>query len=298
MNDENNKLNHLTSIITHEDVTCCIDLALKEDRVDRDITTMASDLSKRKAVATIISKSTGILSGSALISQILLEANKKFQIGLIDYELHVTDGSSIKPKDKLITLKGNASDLLRVERTILNFMIRMTGIATTTNNVVTAVQSTPCKVLHTRKTAPGLRRPDVYAALCGGASPHRLNLADAILVKENHLRGAPSLQHVFDGIQKYRNEAKFLEIEVTNLLELKHAIAAKPTRIMLDNFTPDNCIKAVNLFGGMAEFEASGGINTDNALTYAETGVDYISMGWITHSAPAADLSMLFEVQA
>ncbi len=158
------------------------------------------------------------------------------------------------------------------------------------------IKTTTCKVLHTRKTAPGLRRVDVYAALCGGAYPHRLHLADAILVKENHLRGAISLNSVFDGIQEFRNKAKFVEIEVTNLTELKHALAAKPNRIMLDNFSVGECAKAVLLFGSAVELEASGGINLDNVKSYADTGVDYVSMGWITHSAPAADLSMLFKV--
>ncbi len=179
---------------------------------------------------------------------------------------------------------------------MLNFLIRACGIATTTNQVVELVAGTDCKVLHTRKTAPGHRRIDVYATLCGGAHAHRLHLADAILVKENHLRGATSFGEVFDGIQKLRSVARFVEIEVTNLTELKHALAAKPDRIMLDNFTVEECQKAVMLFGSAVELEASGGITLENAKAYADTGVNYISMGWITHSAPAADLSMLFKV--
>ena len=173
----------------------------------------------------------------------------------------------------------------------------MSGIATYTNKVVQAVKGTNCKVLHTRKTAPGHRRTDIYSCLIGGAHAHRRSLDEAILVKENHLRVTPSFQDLIDGINSVRGSAKFVEIEVSDFTELKHALMAKPDRIMLDNFSLENIKKAVDLFGSSIEFEASGNINLTNAADYAATGVDYISLGSITHSAPAADLSMLFDFQ-
>jgi nicotinate-nucleotide pyrophosphorylase (carboxylating) len=206
------------------------------------------------------------------------------------------DGTLLAKGAEWIRLEGRAADILRVERTLLNFLMRMCGIATATRTVVDAIADTGCKVLHTRKTAPGLRYPDIYAALCGGAVAHRQSLGDAVLVKENHLRATANWQHLFDGIEKVRGRASFVEIEVTNLMELKHALPARPDRIMLDNFSPEECAKAAMLFGSATQLEASGGINLSNAKAYAETGVDFISMGWITHSAPAADLSLLFEV--
>ena len=158
-------------------------------------------------------------------------------------------------------------------------------------------KGTQAKLLHTRKTAPGHRRTDIYGALIGGAHAHRRSLDDAILVKENHIRAAGSFQAIIDGIAKTRREASFVEIEVTDFNELKYALLAKPTRIMLDNFSPEKVKQAVQDFGKETEFEASGNINLNNIRKYAETGVNYISVGWITHSAPAADLSMLFDFE-
>lgn len=282
------------SILNHSEVDQCIALALSEDGVHSDLTTQCCDLSLQKIKAKLIAKSETVAAGLPLIDRILSAA----KINDVTYESFRKDGELLHKGDLWIEFTGSAASLLRIERTILNYLIRMCGIATATRTAVLAVQQTSCKILHTRKTAPGHRRTDIYACLQGGAHPHRRSLDDAILVKENHIRSSSSWQALFDGIAKQKSKASFVEIEVTNLTELKIALAAKPDRIMLDNFSISETKKAVDIFGSAVELESSGGINLSNILDYASTGVDYISMGAITHSAPAADLSLLFEIKS
>ncbi len=283
------------SILQGQDVEELIRLALREDGVDRDLTTLACDLdspSAKQVRATILAKSKTIACGYPLVPAILSlagSANRLRPSKLAE------EGQSLSANAPWIILEGAASDLLRLERTILNFLMRMCGIAAHTRNVIDALAGTGCKLLHTRKTAPGHRRLDVYSAITGGAHPHRRSLSEAILVKENHLSTASSIQAIFDGIEEYRAEASFVEIEVRDFTELKYAMTARPDRILLDNFKVEDVRKIVELFGSSVVLEASGGITPKTARAFAETGVDYISMGSITHSAPAADLSMLFD---
>lgn len=283
-------------ILNHPDVERLIRLALDEDGVQNDITTAAAGLDgaggARKIRATIVARKETVACGFPLVSRILDAAGMRETIA---GSALAADGGTLRPNSPWVIFEGKASDLLRVERTILNFLMRMAGIAHQTRLVVNALEGTKCRLLHTRKTAPGHRRTDIYAALTGGAHPHRRSLDQAILVKENHLRAAASFQAVADGIGKLRGHAEFVEIEVTDFTELKHALAAKPDRILLDNFAVENVARAVNLFGGSVELEASGGITPATARAFAETGVDFISMGSITHSAPAANLSLLFD---
>ena len=271
-------------------------LAFREDRAAEDLTTDAAGLGHRPARARIIAKAPTIAAGGTLVPLVLSVAQDLLPTAPVSWTVAAKDGDALEKGAEWIRLEGRAADLLKIERTLLNFLMRMCGVATATKAVVNAVSDTPCKVLHTRKTAPCHRFTDIYASLCGGAVPHRQGLGDAVLVKENHLRAAGSWQQLFDGIQRVRGRASFVEIEVTNLIELKHALAARPDRIMLDNFSVEECRKAAMLFGSAVQLEASGGITLANVRDYAGTGVDYISMGWITHSAPAADLSLLFEV--
>lgn len=284
-----------TAILDHPEVDRLIALALDEDGIRNDLTTEATGApNDRRTRATIVAKKPTIASGYPIIERILRLAGMS---ETIKSSALVADGTTLATNSPWIIFEGRAADLLRVERTILNFLMRMGGIATYTNAVVAKLEGTNCKVLHTRKTAPGHRRTDVYAALTGGAHAHRRALDDAILVKENHLRVTPSFQHLVDGIEKLRKKASFVEIEVTNFTELKYAMTAKPDRILLDNFSTSDVARAVNLFGSSVQLEASGTINLETARSYADTGVDYISMGSLTHSAPAADLSMLFDFQ-
>lgn len=242
--------------------------------------------------ATILAKSKTIACGYPLVPTILSLAGSANR--LRPFKL-AEEGQTLSANAPWIILEGAASDLLRLERTILNFLMRMCGIAAHARSVIDALAGTGCKLLHTRKTAPGHRRLDIYSAITGGAHPHRRSLSEAILVKENHLSAASSIQAIHDGIEKYRAEASFVEIEVRDFTELKYAMMARPDRILLDNFQVEDVRKIVELFGSSVVLEASGGITLETARTFAETGVDYISMGSITHSAPAADLSMLFD---
>lgn len=283
------------SVLEHDEVKRIIQLALDEDGVNHDLTTLACELnaiSSKTTRTTIVAKKPLVTAGYPIVEKVLRLAGME---KTVKASTLISEGSQINANSPWIIFDGQAGDLLRIERTLLNFLIRMAGIATYTKSLTRLMENTQCKVLHTRKTAPGHRRTDIYAALTGGAYPHRRSLDEAILVKENHLRVASSFQALTDGINKYRDQAVFVEIEVTDFTELKHALAAKPHRILLDNFTVKDVERAVNLFGSSVQLEASGNINLDNARAYAETGVDFISIGSLTHSAPAADLSMLFD---
>lgn len=283
-----------SDLINHPEVDRTIQIALAEDGIDHDLTTLCCDQASTIAHAVIIAKSPCIAAGRPVVERILKVSGTKDSLQLV---WHFEEGQPLTKGDRWIEMTGPARDILRLERTILNYLMRMTGIATATHNLVKLVQGTNCKVLHTRKTVPGHRRSDIYAALQGGAHAHRRSLDDAILVKENHLRCSSSWQALADGIQKNRAHARFVEIEVTNFIELKHALALKPDRILLDNFSVEDVAKAVTLFGSSVELEASGGISPTSIRQYAETGVDFVSTGWITHSIPAADLSLLFDVK-
>ena len=285
----------IASILDHSEVDRLIQLALDEDGTRNDLTAKAAATgtsASSTARATIVAKKPTISSGYPLIEKILRLAG---MAGTIKASTLVADGTLLKANAPWLIFEGRATDLLTVERTILNFLMRMSGIAHYTQEVVKKLDGTACKVLHTRKTAPGHRRTDIYAALSGGAHAHRRSLDDAILVKENHLRVASSFQSLTDGINQLRAQAAFVEIEVTDFIELKHALGAKPDRILLDNFSVQDVERAVNLFGTAVELEASGTINLESVRAYADTGVDYVSMGALTHSAPAADLSMQFD---
>lgn len=282
-------MNHLD----HPLVDKLIALALEEDGVSNDLTTRATNPDPNKLIrATIVAKKPTVAAGSPIVKKVLASggAAATVQVSVLHEE-----GSLLAEKAPWIILQGPAANILTLERTILNFLMRMCGIATRTREMVKAVEGTNCKILHIRKTAPGHRYTDVYGALTGGAHAHRISLAEAIVVKENHIRSAKSMQHLKDGIKAVRGEASFVEIEVSNFIELKYAMENKPDRVLLDNFSIADVAKAVNLFGSAVELEASGNITLDNVRAYAETGVDYISSGAITHSAPAADLSLLFD---
>ncbi|MBI3543597.1 MAG: carboxylating nicotinate-nucleotide diphosphorylase [Deltaproteobacteria bacterium] len=285
----------IPAILDHSEVDRLIQLALDEDGVANDLTTRATetDPNARKSTrATIVAKKPTVSSGYPVVEKILRLAGMQ---STVKASTLVADGTTLTANSPWMIFEGRPSDLLRAERTLLNFLMRMCGIAYRTQEVVKTIEHTGCKLLHTRKTAPGHRRIDVYAALSGGAHPHRRALDEAILVKENHLRVTSSFQAMVDGINKLRAEAKFVEIEVTDFTELKYAMGAKPDRILLDNFSVTDVARAVNLFGSSVQLEASGTINLETAKSYAETGVDFISMGGITHSAPSADLSLLFD---
>jgi nicotinate-nucleotide pyrophosphorylase (carboxylating) len=207
---------------------------------------------------------------------------------------YVADGDAIAPHQVVCTLKGPARSLLSGERTALNFLQTLSGTATLAHQYARRLKGLDTRILDTRKTIPGLRRAQKYAVRCGGCHNHRLGLYDAFLIKENHIAAAGSIKAAVAAAQKLKPEL-MIEVEAEDLDELQQALDAGANRILLDNFTPEQINQAVALNSAHAELEASGNITLDNIRAYAETGVDYISIGALTKHLTAIDLSMRFD---
>lgn len=212
----------------------------------------------------------------------------------IDWQ--VEDGAEVSPDTVLCTLEGPARMLLSGERTALNFLQCLSGTATETARWVEAIAGTGARILDTRKTLPGLRAAQKYAVACGGGQNHRVGLFDAVLIKENHIAAAGSIAAAMQSVSAATSggEVKFVEVEVESLAELDQALAAGARRILLDNFTPEALVQAVQQTAGRAELEASGNLTLENARMIASTGVDYLSVGALTKHVRAVDLSMRF----
>jgi len=202
----------------------------------------------------------------------------------------VAEGEAVKKNTALCKLSGSARSLLTGERTALNFLQLLSATATVARQYADAVAGTGCKVLDTRKTIPGLRNAQKYAVACGGCYNHRIGLYDGVLIKENHIMAAGTISKAIQTARKLTAVA--VEVEVESIQELIEAIAARPDRIMLDNFSLEELREAVKLNAGAIELEASGNIDLDNIRTIAETGVDFISIGALTKNVKAVDLSM------
>ncbi|MDD2911255.1 MAG: carboxylating nicotinate-nucleotide diphosphorylase, partial [Petrimonas sp.] len=206
------------------------------------------------------------------------------------------DGTYVKPGDVAFIVSGKVQSLLQTERLVLNIMQRMSGIATTTGKYVKLLEGTKTKVLDTRKTTPGMRMLEKQAVKIGGGENHRIGLFDMILLKDNHVDFAGGIENAIRGAQKYlkeKNKQLNIEIEVRNFDELNQALAVGGVdRIMLDNFTPEQTCEAVKIVDGRVELESSGGITFETIRQYAECGVDYISVGALTHSVKSLDMSL------
>ncbi|MBI3594794.1 MAG: carboxylating nicotinate-nucleotide diphosphorylase [Nitrospirae bacterium] len=261
--------------------------ALQEDLGWGDITTQALFPFKVKAKGIIFPKEEMVLAGGSVVKELFSILDPEVAVNL-----HKKDGMKIKKGEKMITLLGDGRSLLKGERVALNFLQRLSGIATLTTQYVNLVKGTPARILDTRKTTPGLRILERYAVAQGGGKNHRFHLGDAILIKDNHIALARGLKSVLKSIRSASHSYAPLEIEVKNLKEVKLALAAGVDIILLDNMKPPEIRKAVKLINGSAFIEASGGINLFNVREIAETGVDFISIGALTHSARAIDISM------
>jgi nicotinate-nucleotide pyrophosphorylase (carboxylating) len=284
---------------TSRRITAVIQNALLEDRATRDTTTYACIAPQQRAAATILAKQDCVLAGLGCAGRILeLFADLD---GTITSHPEVTshpeifDGVRLHRGQAIAVIRHNARVVLSCERVILNFMQRLSGIATLTRKFVDAVAGTKARILDTRKTIPGLRALDKYAVRCGGGMNHRLDLSDGVLIKNNHiaLAGgiAPALEHALHN----RRGEQPVEIEVRSLDELEQALQHGAEAILLDNMAVEDVRKAVERVGRHTRrmsLECSGGINLENVRAYAETGVDYISVGQLTHSAPAVDMSL------
>ncbi|CDM69724.1 putative nicotinate-nucleotide pyrophosphorylase [Clostridium bornimense] len=260
--------------------------ALKEDVWDDDITS-SSILSKhQQSTVDVICKEDGIIAGLDVFKRVF------FLLGDVEVSLYHKDGDFVKNGEILGNLKGNTLNILKGERVALNLLQHLSGIATTTNKYVQELSNTSCKLLDTRKTTPGLRILEKYAVKVGGGCNHRFNLSDGVLLKDNHVAAAGGVKNA---IEKARNSVSFvrkIEVEVETLDQVKEALDAKADIIMLDNMDNETTKKAVDLIKGNALIEASGNMNLKRIRSVAETGVDYISVGALTHSVKALDISM------
>ena len=283
-------------------ITTLLEAALLEDKVANDITTALTIDPALRATGTIVAKQPCIVAGLGCVSAFLsLYGKMKPSTSSARFEVvshpEIFDGVHVRKGQALAVLRANAASILATERVILNLMQRMSGIATLTNVYVKAVAATKSKtkILDTRKTIPGLRALDKYAVCCGGGVNHRLDLQDGILIKNNHISLGGGLPAVLARALEGRKPGQIVQVEVRSALELNQAIAGQADSILLDNMTPKEVKKAVALIRkGLpkATIEASGNMNLKTVAAYAKTGVDFISVGALTHSATAVDLSM------
>jgi nicotinate-nucleotide pyrophosphorylase (carboxylating) len=271
----------------HPAVVRLIALALEEDLGRGDVTTLATIPPDRAARGKITAKADLTIASLPLVGQILKVVDPVAGVRLL-----ATEGSAVKRGAAVVELWGNAAALLTAERTILNFLQHLSGVATLTRRFVDAVSGTRCKIIDTRKTLPGFRLLDKYAVTQGGGANHRLGLDDGILIKDNHIAVCGG---VGAAIRQARSRASALlriEVECTTLAEVQEALDARADILLLDNMTTQQMGEAVRLVSGRALLEASGNMSLEWVREVAETGVDFISVGALTHSAPAVDLSM------
>jgi nicotinate-nucleotide pyrophosphorylase (carboxylating) len=269
-------------------ITDTVRIALREDIGSGDITSLLID-EARISKAIIISRQAAVICGLEWAVEVFRQLDKRVKL-----RWHVKDGDKASANQILCNLEGPARALLAGERTALNFLQTLSGTATRTARYVAAIQGTAAKILDTRKTIPGLRHAQKYAVRCGGGVNHRMGLYDAILIKENHIEAAGSLENAIARSQQARAGVP-VEVEVETLDQLRRALAAGVNRILLDNMSLEQLSEAVAVTRGRAELEASGGVNLNNVRSVAETGVDYISVGDLTKDIEAVDLSLRFE---
>lgn len=262
--------------------------ALHEDIGSGDITSLLIDEAKISQ-ARIISRQAAVICGAQWVEEVFRQLDKRVKLNW-----HVTDGDKVSADQVICELEGPARALLAGERTALNFLQTLSGTATRTARYVEAVHGTSAKILDTRKTIPGLRQAQKFAVRCGGGVNHRMGLYDAILIKENHIEAAGSLENAIARSQQVRADI-MVEVEVETLDQLQRALIAGAKRVLLDNMSLAQLKEAVAICQGRAELEASGGVNLDTVRSIAETGVDYISVGDLTKDIEAIDLSMRFE---
>jgi nicotinate-nucleotide pyrophosphorylase (carboxylating) len=265
--------------------------ALDEDDAFNDLTTIATVVSDRHARGRLVARADGVLCGVPLAVEAFRQLDDKVTIR-IDHE----DGARLKAGDSVLYLSGHARALLAAERVALNFMQRLSGIASITARYVDAVRGTRAKILDTRKTTPGWRLLEKYAVRAGGGTNHRLTLSSAVLIKDNHLAAVDG--DVAVAVRRARDLAPKgtkVEVECDRIEQVRAAVEADADIIMLDNMPPALMAECVALVDGRAITEASGGVNLDTVRAIAETGVDWISVGALTHSAPSLDLALDFE---
>ena len=282
-------------------VTAILEAALQEDRATSDATTYACIDVNQRASATILAKQDCVLAGIGCIARVLdvfatLDGTVTSHPD-VTVNSEIFDGVRLRKGNSVAVIVHNARVILSCERVILNILQRMSGIATLTRQYVDAVAGTGATILDTRKTAPGLRVLDKWAVRCGGGTNHRLDLSDGVLIKNNHIALAGGVVPALERAMRNRRGQQIIEIEVRSLDELKLALEHGAEAILLDNMTPEQIRQCVEFVAGLESsvpLEASGGITLENVRAYAEAGVNFISIGALTHSVHAVDLSMRF----
>jgi nicotinate-nucleotide pyrophosphorylase (carboxylating) len=263
-----------------------IRIAIAEDlNGASDVTSVATIPEEQTSVAEFWSRKTGVIAGIPVVCAVLEIC------GITDYEIKKNDGESIPANSLLLIAKGNTQALLLAERSALNFFGRLSGIATLTKSWVDAVADTKAAIRDTRKTTPGLRELEKYAVRMGGGENHRFSLSDAALIKDNHVLAAGGVANAFNLVkEKFPNLP--LEVEVDSLQQLREVVEAGADLVLLDNMSIEECRAAVEIVAGRAKLEASGGLILNNAHAYAKTGVDFLAVGALTHSAPVLDIGL------
>jgi nicotinate-nucleotide pyrophosphorylase (carboxylating) len=260
--------------------------ALAEDlQGGQDITSVATVSGEEKIVADFTARKSGVVAGIGMARAVLEE------VGLTDIAVLVKDGASVKSGEVLMTVRGDTRAILLAERTALNFLGHLSGIASLTRTWVDAVAGTNCIIRDTRKTTPGMRLLEKYAVRMGGGTNHRMSLSDAALIKDNHIAAAGGVAQAFSKVRE-KFPTSEIEIEVDTLDQLREVLPLKPDLVLLDNMSPAQCAEAVSIVAGATKLEASGGITLDNAKEYALTGVQFLAIGALTHSAPVFDIGL------
>ena len=271
-------------------LTPIVEAALREDLGRRgDVTSQATIPAKMQAKLQIKARQAGVICGMDLarLAFRLIDTN-------IEFVAKVHDGERVAANTVLAIVSGNARHLVTAERTALNFMTHLSGIATATRQIVDSVAEYPAQITCTRKTIPGLRIVQKYAVRCGGGRNHRLGLDDAILIKDNHIAIAGDISTAIQQAQAFAGHLIPIEVEVDTLEQLEQALAVGVNIVLLDNMAPDVLTQAVAMCQGKAKTEASGGITPETVKAVAETGVDFIAMGYLTHSTTALDIGLDF----
>lgn len=275
----------------HFDLEKFIGHTLNEDIGEGDHTSLSCIPSSAKGKAKLLIKENGILAGVELAKHIFKKVDKKLRLKILIY-----DGEKVKKGDVAFFVEGKSQSILTAERLVLNCIQRMSGIATATNNYVQLCKGTKAKILDTRKTTPGMRTLEKWAMKMGGGVNHRFGLYDMILIKDNHVDYSGGIKNAIDAAIKYliaKKKKLKIEIEARNINEVNEILSVgNVDRVLLDNFSATDMKKAIHLINSKFETEASGGINESNVRAYAQTGVDYISIGALTHSVKSLDMSL------
>ena len=283
----------LAQKISPQPFEALVDAALREDLGSGlDATTVATIPANQIATAQFNARKSGVIAGLFAAQAVLEIAGNS----AIKFDKQISEGSKVEAGQLIFEATGKVTDLLLAERTALNFLSRLSGIATISSIWVDAVKGTNCVVRDTRKTTPGWREIEKFAVRMGGATNHRMNLSDAALIKDNHIAATGSIANAINDVRsKFPNLS--IEVEIDHLDQMEEAIAGKVDLILLDNMSPEQCKLAVKQCAGRTRLEASGGITLENARDYAMSGVDFIAIGALTHSAAILDIGLDLKVK-